>query len=101
MITKLFEKKYGCQPAASPKQVPSGAAPGAPSNLFSAKPKDDDQISDDYEDDFDDLDDKKKDSKPAALSNPKAEEEDEWGLDDDWGDLDDIKDKDHKNLGLP
>ena len=72
MLNKLFENKYGCKPVASPKAVAtktfeSGAAPGAPSNLFSAKPpgKDDDKISDDYDDDFDDLEDKKKDQKNA------------------------------------
>jgi len=60
LITKLYEKKYGCQPPSSPKQVASGAAPGAPSNLHSAKPPKDDE-SDAYDDDFDDLlDDKSK-----------------------------------------
>ena len=59
MITKLYEKKYGCQPAESPKAVSSGAAPGAPNNLSSAKPKDADQISDEYDDDWDEPEDKK------------------------------------------
>ena len=70
LLNKLFENKYGCKPVASPKAVAtkvveSGAAPGAPQNLFSSKPpeKDDDKISDDYDDDFDDLEDKKKDQK--------------------------------------
>ena len=55
MITKLYEKKYGCQPPESPRQVASGSAPGAPSNLLSsAKPKDD-ESADDYDDDFDDV----------------------------------------------
>ena len=65
MLTKLFEKKYGCMPSASPKAVESGDAPGAPSNLFSAKPKDDDLISDDYDDDFDDFEDKKRAAQDA------------------------------------
>ena len=57
LITKLYEKKYGCEPPDSPKQVASGAAPGAPSNLLkSAKPaKDDGSSGDDYDDDFDDV----------------------------------------------
>ena len=50
LITKLYEKKYGCQPPITPRSVPSGAAPGAPAN---SKPKDDD--SDAYDDDFDDI----------------------------------------------
>lgn len=55
MITKLYEKKYGCLPPESPRQVANGSAPGAPSNLLSsAKPKDDDS-GDDYDDDFDDV----------------------------------------------
>jgi hypothetical protein len=53
-------------PIASPRAVESGAAPGAPSNLFSAKPKDDDLISDDYDDDFDDLEDKKRAAQKSA-----------------------------------
>ena len=104
LITKLYEKRYGCQPPESPKQVASGAAPGAPSNLLSAAPKRDDEISDDYDDDFDDLvDDKQKAGKSSekkeALKDKKAKvdaDEDDWGLDlkdDDWGDLDDFDDK--------
>lgn len=99
LITKLYEKKYGCQPPSSPKQVASGAAPGAPSNLLSAKPAKDDEKSDVYDDDFDDLDDKKKGDKwgQKKVENAKKVEEDNWDLDDDWGDLDVIKDKKKDN----
>ena len=70
---KLYEKQYGCQPQASPKQVASGSAPGAPSNLLSAKPKEDDDFSDDYEDDWGNDDDSKKDKK--AEDSKKAEKD--------------------------
>lgn len=98
LITKLYEKKYGCQPPASPKTVAGGAAPGAPTNLFSAKPKDDDQISDTYDDDFDESEKKKKESTAGGKKEAQdAAEEDEWGLeDDDWGDLDDVDSKNKK-----
>ena len=91
LITKLYEKKYGCQPASTPRGMESGAAPGAPSNLFSKPPNNDDEhISDDYDDDFDDVEDKKKseDARPNLKSKPAAaadEEDDDWDLGDDWG----------------
>ena len=119
LITKLYEKKYGCQPPESPKQVASGAAPGAPSNLFSKPPKDDD--SDEYDDDFDDVphigvdnakavdsaSDLMANNKPAAAVSggnkadqnqssaaAKVEDDDDWGMEDDgWGDLEDEDDK--------
>ena len=68
MITKLYEEKYNCKPAASPKASEGGAA-GAPQNLRSAKPAvvDDEHISDDYDDDFDDFtEDKKKSEAESA-----------------------------------
>lgn len=91
LITKLYESKYGCKPAATPKASGDGAAP---SNLFSAKPKDDDGISDDYEDDFDDTPAAKKN---AAAPKPEAKGkvgavEDDWDLENDWGELSDQKD---------
>ena len=74
--------------------------------------KDDDQISDDYDDDFDELEDKKVDGplkqldpapvnlnaakKPvaAAKGGNDDDDDDNWDLDnDDWGDLD-FMDKD-------
>ena len=63
LITKLYEKKYGCQPT---NEVENGAAPDAPKESSSKekdkKKQDDDGISDDYDDDFDTdlLEDKKK-----------------------------------------
>lgn len=48
MITKLYEKKYGCKPPESPA---SGSAPGAPNNHLLNK----DESCDDYDDDFDDV----------------------------------------------
>ena len=103
MITKLYEKKYGCQPK---NEVESAAAPAAPKEKTPKDKKnhDDDGISDDYDDDFDTdlLEDKKKQemAKNAAKNKDAASddgyEEDEWGMDDDWGDLDDIKDKNKK-----
>lgn len=47
MITKLYEKKYGCKPPESPA---SGSAPGAPNNHLLK-----DESGDDYDDDFDDV----------------------------------------------
>ena len=94
LITKLFEKKYGCYPT---NQVESAPAPDAPKETKVSKNFADDD-SDDYDDDFDtDLMgvDKKKDAEKKG-KNADAEEEDEWGLDEDWGDLDDIKDKSKK-----
>lgn len=93
LITKLYEKKYGCQPT---NHVESGAAPDAPKETKDKKNRDDD--SDDYDDDFasDLLEDKKKQDVSKKEKDADAEEEDEWGLDDDWGDLDDIKDKGKK-----
>ena len=107
---KLYEKKFGCVPPDSPKQVASGAAPGAPSNLHSAKPKKDDEISDDYDDDFDDLLDEKPKIGAKVKDDDSSErkredlahdddDKDDWELgDDDWGDLDDISDN-KKGLG--
>ena len=76
MITKLYEKKYGCQPANSPKNVATGGAPGAPSNLLSAKPTTNDgQISDDYDDDFDEPEDsKQREKKASATATPATVE---------------------------
>ena len=108
LITKLYEKKYGCQPT---NEVDNGAAPDAPKESSSKekdkKKQDDDGISDDYDDDFDTdlLEDKKKaDIGLAAVkvgglgaaikkdNDDDEEEEDDWGMDDDWGDLDDLND---------
>jgi len=115
LITKLYEKKYGCQPT-DPK-VESGSAPDAPKDpsLKDKKKLDDDYgISDDYDDDFDTdlLEDKKRRDDEAAKKTKaedrkdflkaggedEDEEEDDWGMEDDWGDLDYIKDDD-KNKG--
>lgn len=114
LLNKLYENKYRCLPQSPKKQVPSGSAPGAPHNLKAGKPalKDDDQISDDYDDDFDELEDKKVDGplkqldpapvnlnaakKPvaAAKGGNDDDDDDNWDLDnDDWGDLD-FMDKD-------
>lgn len=76
------------------------AAPGAPTNLFSKPPKNHDNISDDYDDDFDDLgggEDSKKSAHKDAKKQPASKavqdvEEDNWDdLEDEWGDLDDLK----------
>ena len=80
-------------PPASPKTVAGGAAPGAPSNLLNSKPKDDEQISDQYDDDFDESETKKKDAKAPGKTEIK-DADDDWALDDDdWGDLDDVANK--------
>ena len=104
LITKLYEKKYGCQPK---DEVESAAAPAAPKEKTpkekDKKNEDDDGISDDYDDDFDTdlLEDKKKQDavKNAAKKDAASDndfEDDDWGMDEDWGDLDDIKDKNKK-----
>ena len=108
LITKLYEKKYGCQPT---NEVENGAAPDAPKEPSSKekdkKKQDDDGISDDYDDDFDTdlLEDKKKAENAVAAGKLAAvgkkdedeEEDDDWGMDEDWGDLDDLDD--NKVLG--
>ena len=52
MITKLYEKKYGCKPPESPA---SGSAPGAPNNNHLLNNNKGDESGDDYDDDFDDV----------------------------------------------
>ena len=75
----------------TPKADKSGAAPGASTNLFS-KPKNDDNISDDYDDDFEDFEDKKKDAKPSDKAKKQDDDDDDY----DWGDLEDEDDKKKK-----
>ena len=97
MITKLYEKKYGCKPPESPKQVAVGKAPGAPSAAPTGSGKKDDDISDDYDDDFDDLADVKLKSEQPSDKKEAAKkkiEDDDWDLDmkdDDWGSLDEFE----------